>query len=339
MLKGRGGVGLFVLVVLAAGVWCAGWAHGQEAPEGLASKYPGDRGIENDEDVIFVENFEAGSVDAVKSHWESVKAAEIMSLSADVPTGSAGSKSLLLSHVGGKGTGGHLYRGLMPGYDQLYARFYVKFAPDCAPVHHFGTNMGGNNPPTRWPMVSAGNRPAGDKSFWSGVEPGGWVWDYYTYWVEMRGSPPAGKTWGNSFIRDPNLKVERGEWTCVELMMKVNDVGDTDGEMALWIDGKQVSHLGKGFPEGLWVYDKFTPGKGGQGVRWNDRKGGPENFRVPAGGQSFEGFRWRTVEELKVNYVWIYLYITKAPQGHVNRVWFDDVVVAKKYIGPISPAE
>ncbi len=27
------------------------------------------------------------------------------------------------------------------------------------------------------------------------------------------------------------------------------------------------SHLGKGFPRGEWVYDKFKPGEGGDGVR------------------------------------------------------------------------
>jgi hypothetical protein len=27
-----------------------------------------------------------------------------------------------------------------------------------------------------------------------------WTWDYYAYWNEMRGSPPRGQTWGNSFV-------------------------------------------------------------------------------------------------------------------------------------------
>ena len=87
----------------------------------------------------------------------------------------------------------------------------------------------------------------------------------------MRGSPPRGQTWGNSFIHDPALKVRRGQWICVELMMKLNDLGKANGEMALWIDGKLVSHLGPGFPKGKWVFDKFLPGKGGEGVRWNDK--------------------------------------------------------------------
>jgi hypothetical protein len=118
-------------------------------------------------------------------------------------------------------------------------------------------------------------------------------------------------------------------------MIKMNHVGDTNGEQAFWIDGKKISHLGKGFPKGRWTFDKFFPGQGGEGVRWSPQKGDRENFKVPEGGAPFEGFRWRTVPELKVNYVWLYTY-TAMPDGHRIRVWFDDVVVATEYIGPIA---
>jgi hypothetical protein len=151
----------------------------------------------------------------------------------------------------------------------------------------------------------------------------------------MRGSPPRGQTWGNSFLRDDKLKVERGRWICVEMMVKLNDVGDTNGEQAMWIDGKQVSHLGKGFPKGKWTYDKFTPNEGGEGIRWDQAVGEPKRFKVAEGGEPFEGFRWRTAKELDINFVWAYVYITKAAKGHVSKVWFDDIVVATEYIGPI----
>ncbi|MEO0069574.1 MAG: hypothetical protein ABIK18_02120 [candidate division WOR-3 bacterium] len=119
-------------------------------------------------------------------------------------------------------------------------------------------------------------------------------------------------------------------------MMKMNQpVTESNGEMALWINGKRVSHLGQGFPRGKWVYDKFIPGQGGESIRWSDEKGGPEQSQVPPGGQPFEGFRWRNTEELKLNFLWVLLYITKAPSGYVSKVWFDDIVVAKSYIGPI----
>jgi len=340
---------------MLAGVFFASYGISEEKTKGLpkgdngiAAKYPGDRGIENAPDVLFVESFEsAASVSDLGKRWDNISNAAIMSFSEDIPPGSSGKSSLLMTHIGGKSDGGHLYRRLLPGYETLHFRFYTKIAPDCYPIHHF-VHTGGYNPPTPWPQGGAGSRPKGDKHFSTAVEPHGdrWVWDYYTYWMEMRGSPPRGQTWGNSFIRDPNLKVkrtvdlkpstwQRGKWTCLELMVKLNDVGDTNGEMGLWVDGKLVSHLGKGFPKGKWIYDKFIPGEGGEGLRWSDEKGGPENFRVPPGGQPFDGFRWRTVEELKNNWIWMLLYITKAPAGYESKVWFDDIVVAKKYIGPI----
>ena len=149
----------------------------------------------------------------------------------------------------------------------------------------------------------------------------------------MRGSPPRGQTWGNSFIRDPKLAVERGRWICVEQMIRMNAVGDSNGEQALWLDGKLVAHLGKGFPKGRWTFDKFEPGKDGDGVRWSDAKGDREYFKVPEGGAPFEGYRWRTAPELNVNYVWLYVYATEP--GRI-RVWYDDVVVATEYIGPLA---
>lgn len=305
---------------------------------GIAAKYHGDSGIEKDTDIIFVEDFEEPSLDEMKERWESVSSEEIMSFSEDIPPGSSGRHSLLMSFMGGKGNGGHLYRRLLPGYDKLYVRFYVKFDTQCAPIHHF-FHVGGYNPPTPYPQGGAGERPRGNERLSTGVEPYGnsWTWDYYSYWMEMRGSPPRGQTWGNSFIRNPDLKAERGRWICVELMMKMNDpVAENNGEMALWIDGKLVSYIGNGFPKGKWVYDKFIPGEGGDSVRWSDEKSGPEYFTVPPDGQPFEGFRWRGDEKLKINFLWVLLYITRAAEGYLSKVWFDHIVVARQYIGPMG---
>ena len=308
-------------------------------PAGIASRYPGDRGIENDPRVVFTENFEVDSISRLDDRWETVRNRQVLSLSDDVPKGTSGSKSLLMSQRAENGTGGDLYRRLGSGHEKLFTRMYVKFDPDCEPIHHFGTCVGGNNPSTPWPSVRAGQPTLGDKSFWVGIEPFGkrWQWDYYTYWCDMRGSPPRGQTWGNSFIHDESLKVQRGRWTCVEVMVAMNKVGTSDGELALWIDGRPVSHLGKGFPKGKWVFDKFYPGQSGDGVRWNHGKGDREYFTTAPGGDPFEGFRFRTSPKLNINFLWLYVYITKGTPGHVNRVRFDDVVVATEYIGPISP--
>lgn len=298
-----------------------------EGNEGIGAKYPGDKRIENDPGVIFVEKFDSGSIESISERWDSISNKGIMSLSSNVPDGSADGTSLLMTHTGGEGNGGHLYRRLMPGYDQIFARFYVRFDPDCANIHHFGTHLGGFNPPTPWPQGGAGNKPEGDKRFTTGVEPYGknWNWDFYTYWQGMH-VHGDGNYWGTPFLSGvPKPKVKHGEWICVEMMVKMNDpVDESNGEQAFWIngklwrhDGQVVSHVGDGFPKGQWT-----------GGWWNPDMGSKEGF---------EGFQWCTVEELAVNYIWTYLYITKAPQGHVSKVWFDNIVVATEYIGPINP--
>jgi hypothetical protein len=339
MLENVRGVSVWLVSVLSVLAWAGRVSASEGSPHvqgcscaaapgigGLASRYAGDEGIEKDPNVVFAEDFEGGTLEAVCSRWESVQNRDIMSLSSDVPSDSAGRHSLLMAHVGGESTGGHLYRRLLPGYDQLYVRFYVKFDPDCHPIHHF-VHVGGYNPPTPWPQGGAGLRPAGDERFTTGVEPYGekWRWDYYSYWMGMRSSPD-GKSWGHDFINDPRLGVRRGAWICVELMMKMNaPVDASNGEQALWVDGRPwtrdgqvVSHLGKGFPRGDWIWDSFVP----------DPNGKP-----------FEGFRWRATGELKLNFFWLLLYITRAPAGHVSRVWFDDIVIAQEYVGPITPTQ
>ncbi|MFZ5829092.1 MAG: hypothetical protein ACOY3P_03355 [Planctomycetota bacterium] len=323
-----------------------------EGNRGIAARYPGDVGIERDPDVVFVESFE-GSVDEICSHWEAVAGKPIMSKSDDAPAGSGGRQSLLLTRVAG-GTagymdGGNLYRRLKNesggyGYDQLFFRFYAKFNRDHASIHHFGSGLLGFHPATAWPQGRAGLRPSGDARWTTQVEPGDFgSWYFYTYWHEMGGSPPEGQTWGNTFESGvPPRTVAKEQWICLEVMVKMNDIGDRNGEQAYWLDGKLsrdrqgrvTSYLGKGFPaEGTWQYDKFAPYITNKGIAWDYEKG----RGVPIeGGKPFPGFAWRSTPELNINAVWLYRYMSKPEQG-TSKVWWDHVVVAKKYIGPMTP--
>jgi len=107
----------------------------------------------------------------------------------------------------------------------------------------------------------------------------------------------------------------------------MNDpVGTTNGEMAFWVDGKLwrkagqiVSHVGPGYPVGRWTGGWYTPD--------------------PERGTPFPGLKFRDAKALDVNFLWAMLYITKAPPGHVSKVWFDNIVVARDYIGPITPRQ
>ncbi len=299
-----------------------------EGRTGLAAQYPGDAGIERDPRVIFVERFDEESLDELCARWDEAAERESLSFSKEVPEHAADEHSLLVTHVGGKGSGGKLYRRLLPGHERVFVRSYVRFDEDCAQIHHFGTHLGGFNPPTPWPQGGAGVRPKGDERFCTSVEPCGkeWRWDFYTYWQGMH-VHGDGNYWGTPFLVGVERpQVERGRWICVELMVVMNELGEPNGEQAFWIDGKLhrvdgriLSRVGRGYPQGRWMGGWWSPVAEAEG--------------------SFDGFAWRSTEELAVNYLWTYVYITKAARGHVSKVWFDQVVVASEYVGPLEPPE
>ena len=315
----------FVAISVLLFVGAASGASLPEGNNGIAGRHPGDRGIERDRDVVFVEKFTERSLNGLFRRWQNVKEREGISFSRDVPAGSSDRRSLLTTHIGGRGTGSYLTAHLK-GYKQLYARWYVKFDPKCYPIHHFGPSLAAKNPLKPYGGGHAGRKPPGDRHCHASLEPHGrsWTWGFYSYWQHMRPCPPRGLHYGNIFTWGVKGKeVVRGKWICVEIMMKMNDpVTAYNGELAFWLEGKLirhegkvVSHLGQGFPNGRWVHDKFCPG----------RRGGP-----------FEGFQWRTTKNMRINRVKTGVYITRAPRGYVSRVWFDNIVVARKYIGPIT---
>jgi hypothetical protein len=275
---------------------------------GIASRYVGDRGIENDPDVVFSEDFEGVGLETVLSGWEYATHEERMAVSSDTPALSTGSQSLFM-----RGSA-DMYQRLLPGYDQLHIRFYAKFEACCESAGHW-VWLGGRNPSVPWPWPDAGTCPDGDERWATGVEPMGthWSWDFYTYWMGMR-SAPSGDCWGNTFSGRPSpWPVSKNEWMCVEFMVKMNDpVTAHNGEQAFWINGEKMAHLGPGFPVGTWIWDGFYP----------DDDGRP-----------FEGFQWRKDQGLNVNYVWLEHYVPNDPGCGC---WFDDLVIAKEYIGPIS---
>jgi len=305
-----------------------------ELPEGsgLSAKHRNDAGIVDDPAVLLAEDFESGDTTDLKKRWEEIsnKDNKVLAWSTDQPRASRGKRSLQITSTLGENTGGHLYRRLKREVDTVFARFYVRFADDAQYVHHF-VHLGGYRPSTSWPQGGAGERPVGDERFTVGIEPwgnygklpppGGWY--FYSYWCEMKVSA-GGKYWGNAIPPSRPALVPRNQWQCVEVMLKCNTTPDKrDGELALWLDGKLTTHIHPGTPRGPWS---------GQG------------FEQAENGEPFEGFRWRTTTELKVNFFWLLFYVTEnaarqagiEKPNPVNRVWFDDIVVASEYIGPTA---
>lgn len=300
---------------------------------GLSAKYEHDRGIEKDPSVLLAENFESGDIADLTKRWQEVsnKAGKVLSWNSVQPSASRGKRSLQMTSTLGENTGGHLYRRLPREVETAFARFYVKFANDAQYVHHF-VHLGGYRPATSYPQGGAGDRPKGDDRFTVGIEPYGdhgkfpapGAWTFYAYWPEMKISADK-RYWGNSIPPVKPAIIPRDQWQCVEVMLKANSKPElSDGELALWLDGKLVNHVKPGSPRSDWSGMGFRP-----------------LAEDTEGATPFEGFRWRTHPDLKINFFWLLFYVTEnaGRQNGVtpemeNRVWFDDIVVATAYIGP-----
>ena len=186
------------------------------------------------------------------------------------------------------------------GYDRVYFRRYIRFAADYdqGNLHHVGGGLAGVAGANRFrAMGSAGVRPRGDDHFNSAFEPWrdwgrypapGYMF-LYSYWMDMR-RDRDGNYWGNMLGPEPDERIalERDRWYCLEHMIRVNDVGQANGEMAAWIDGELYLH--------------------------------------------YQGFRWRTDEDVRIKRFTIGLYVHRATRA--NTVWYDDVVLSTGYIGP-----
>jgi len=345
---------LMVVVVVSACEMLAQEADATRLPEGsgLAARFPGDVGIEKDRAVVFAEDFEEGTLDALLRRWthSSDKDGRVLAFSTDVASESAGGRSLQMTATRGENSGGHLFKVLSPGHDELYVRFYTRFAGDYGFCHHF-VRIRGMIDPVPYPLGQISKQPS---ARWCGADiepvrssefgrstapsPPPGIWALSSYWPEMRSWQGPG---GTSFYPDlfePNSRVavRRDRWVCVEVMVKMNSSPEkSDGEQAAWIDGKLISHYAPGTVHGYWRRDKFL---------LDDNQGNP-----------FEGFRWRKDMRLKWNRLWLLHYVSERifkrtdayasehPDTTVNTrtatVWFDDIVVATQYIGPIFKRE
>lgn len=276
--------------------------------ESLAAKYPGDAGIASDPDVLFADNFESGEM----QRWDERRGRVVMT--EEKPNN--GRWCVQMPMERGKNHGGDAIKWFMPGADRVYARVYVKFSPDYQYNHHF-IWLGANQRTNKWSAFGkAGLKPNGTY-YSTGMEP--WfAWgknpspgevNLYTYYLDMEPDKKMDKYWGNAFFPPgPGKGTAAGpdrvippldQWQCWEFMIQANTAPDkADGKQAMWVDGKLVGE--------------------------------------------FSGIRWRTDMDLKVNCFWLEHYgydegdPTRAYWKDRQSVCFDDVVVARRYIGPIS---
>ena len=276
--------------------------------EGIAAKYPADAGIERDPAVLFAENFESGDL----KKWDERRGTAVMSEAAP----HSGRWCVDTTMNRGRDHGGDTIKWFLPGADRVYARFYVKFSANYQYAHHF-VWLSANHARNKWSSFGkAGKKPDGLTYYSTGMEP--WfAWsknpppgevNLYAYFPDMEIDPKMNLYWGNGFFPPgPGKGAAAGpdrvippldRWHCWEFMLQANSSpGKADGRQAMWVDGKLVGE--------------------------------------------FTGIRWREDVDLKVNCFWLQHYggdpgdPTKRYWPESQTVWFDDIVVAREYIGPM----
>lgn len=266
---------------------------------GLAQRYPADAGIAQHPAVIFADDFETGGLER---RWDDVGAGKGRALSLVEPGDArCGRRCLRVTGRLGENRGDGLTKWFEPA-ESVFVRFYVRFDPLCDYVHHFVTlrgNRGLRGGDRYSGFGGAGTRPAGDERFSTALEPTG--------------------NWG----RWP----APGKWNFYSYWH----------EMAASPDGR---YWGNSFlpepqdviPKGQWICAEFmlrhnTPGQAdGEQAFWIDG-------RLLG---HWRGISWRSSPALQANALTLEAYITDLwTKNRVNIVDFDNVVIAREYIGPV----
>jgi hypothetical protein len=297
--------------------------------QGLAAKYAGDDGIANDPEVIFADDFESWADRGLlppDGTW-GVRKNDVSRTRAVtgqvIIDGHSGPGTHVLeiccwttgsgSQSGGLwlklGNYNHANEKLGPGHDELYVRYYIKFDEDYRAVRNHGANLGGRDVTRKnaaW-VGMAGIRDVSTRGyFYSGVQPRGerggqeLEMGFYSYHLDKR-SP-----WGENYEVHKRIPIKVGDWHCVERHMRLNSVDPNQQDPAL-ADGL----------EELWIDGIPTIRK--------------------------QGVRFRRVPNLRITFLSLETYYHGLPPHYdvdkPIRVYFDNVVIARKYIGPIHDSE
>ena len=283
-----------------------------EGDTGLAAKHPNDIGLASDPEVVMTEDFEAvtGSVLTVGPKWDNVYGkVAITQTPANVH---GGTRAAEIVHLTPENTHGAWRDFGTSGYDELYLRYYMKFDAAFPGVHHQGMGIFGGAPGvdigSSTGVASNGTNhftvllddidPNMDWSPSGNATPG----FQYVYCYHM----DQGSQWGDVFLPTGDISPNQRKFSGSGFTSRPNVIPPRDK----WIAYELMVHAN-------------TPGQAdGRIAFWIDG----------ALKADFPGLRFRSTTALKENFVILSSYAsTQRPN---QRLWYDDIVVAKSYIGP-----
>lgn len=258
-----------LLSVGASGLWAAPHGFGQETTGqagGIAARYPGDRGIEEDPSVIFAEGFE-GSDLPTAAYGKSGGFYDLQGYPKLMyPTdkeAAVGKQCLEMVHPQNVISPQWLHRSF-PGHDTVYVRFYRKFEKDWVwPVlgQHDTIVFAGKYQSPASTDLTLYLDISGVEQKWrskNAVVDGvldrqpvlGFKSSFQGQGLDFGiGCPITSHVgWDNYYVlpynRRPAPVLESSRWYCFEYMGKMNAPGRRDGAARLWIDGQLVTDMG-----------------------------------------------------------------------------------------------
>ncbi len=269
--------------------------------EGLAARFRGDAGLKSHSDVIFCDDFESGTLGF---GWDETgnKGGNVLQLASPGDVDALGKRCLRVEAHLDKDTGGGLTKWFQP-VDTVFIRFYTRFDPQCDYVHHFVTLRAnkGLTGGDKWSgFGGAGLKPDGASRFSTAIEPwGNW------------GRFPAPGRWNfYSYWHEMEVSKDAKYW------------GNSYGVPAAPV-----------IPKDRWICVEFmlhhnTP----------SAPDGEQAFWINGALQGhWKGINWRKNADLKANALTLESYVTDRWTKHpVNVVSFDNVVIARRYIGPVG---
>ncbi|HEY5914339.1 MAG TPA: hypothetical protein VJA21_27435 [Verrucomicrobiae bacterium] len=267
---------------------------------GLAARFKADSGITAHSAVVFADDFESGELGA---RWDEQSAAKNKALSFASVTGEVcGRRCLKVEARLGENQGGGLTKWFEPP-DPVFVRFYVRFDPGCDYVHHFVTLRAnkGLRGGDKWSgFGGAGVCPAGDERFSTALEP----WGNWGRW-------PAPGKWNFYSYWHEMRKSSDGKYWGNSFLPEPQEAMVKDR----WICAEfMLKHNTPGQPDGeqaFWVDGRLLG-------HWR-------------------GINWRKTESLKANALTLESYVTdRWTKNATNTVYFDNLVIAREYIGPVS---
>ncbi len=269
--------------------------------EGLAATYPRDRGIEADPAVVFADGFEDCSESAdLRRIWNYAVWDVNTSLITEAPANvHSGSRALEFALLQGGEAGKGAIKQFDKEYDVLFVRYYLKFDKDVDFYNsaHDGANIGALAPGfPRERLFTAGTRADGRNKFLASLD----TW-------RTRRMRPVPSAPGELIVYCYHPE-QRGRY------------GDNFYPEPKFFVERDRWHCYE-----LMVKANTAGQRDGRIAFWVDGKLTGD----------FPGLRLRDVDSLKINFLSICFYIGRN-RIQDNTIWYDDVVAATSYIGPMK---